>query len=50
MNREMESMYSNSIWTLVEAPKGVKSKGVSGSTRKKQDQTGMLKPSKLDWW
>ena len=34
MNREMESMYSNSVWTLVEAPKGVKPKGVSGSTRK----------------
>ena len=28
MNREMESMYSNSVWTLVEAPKGVKPKGV----------------------
>ena len=24
MNREMESMYSNSIWTFVKAPKGVK--------------------------
>ena len=24
MNREMESMYSNSVWSLVEAPKGVK--------------------------
>ena len=25
MNREMEAMYSNSVWTLVEAPKRVKS-------------------------
>ena len=24
MNREIEFMYSNSVWTLVEAPKGVK--------------------------
>ena len=24
MDREMESMYSNSVWSLVEAPKGVK--------------------------
>ena len=32
----MESMYSNSVWSLVEAPKG----GVSGSTREKDDQMG----------
>ena len=24
IDREMESMYSNSVWSLVEAPKGVK--------------------------
>ena len=27
MNREMESMYSNSVWSLVEAPKGIKTIG-----------------------
>lgn len=24
MNREMDSMYSNSVWSLVETPKGIK--------------------------
>ena len=43
----MESMGSNSVWSLVEAPKGVKP---SGSTREREDQMGRLKPSKLDWW
>ena len=50
MDREIESMGSNSVWSLVEAPKGIKQLGVSGSTREREDQMGRLKPSKLDWW
>ena len=36
MNREMESMYSNSVWTLVEAPKGVKPIGCKWIYKKKR--------------
>ena len=36
MNREMESMYSNSVWTLIEAPKGVKPIGCKWIYKRKR--------------
>ena len=36
MNREMESMYSNSVWTFVETPKGVKPIGCKWIYKKKR--------------
>ena len=50
MDREMESMYSNSVWSLVEAPKGVKPIGCKWIYKRKEDHMGRWKPSKLDWW
>ena len=40
MDREMESMYSNSVWSLVEAPKGVKPIGSKWIYKRKYDQMG----------
>ena len=40
MDREMESMYSNSVWSLVEAPKGVKPIGCKWIYKRKSDQMG----------
>ena len=36
MNREMESIYSNSVWTLVEAPKEVKPIGCKWIYKRKR--------------
>ena len=36
MNREMESMYSNSVWTFVEAPKGIKPIGCKWIYKRKR--------------
>ena len=36
MNAEMESMYSNQVWTLVDSTVGVKPIAASGSIRKKE--------------
>ena len=36
MKTEMESIYSNHVWTIVEAPNGVKPIGCSGSTRERE--------------
>ena len=35
-DREMESMYSNSVWSLVEAPKGVKPMGCKWIYKRKR--------------
>ena len=40
MDREMESMYSNSVWSLIEAPKGVKPIVCKWIYKKKDDQMG----------
>ena len=40
MDREMESMYSNSVWSLVKAPKGVKPIGCKWIYKRKNDQMG----------
>ena len=36
MDREMESMYSNSVWSLIEAPKGVKPIGCKWIYKRKR--------------
>ena len=46
MNREMESMYSNSVWTLVEAPKGVKPIGCKWIYKKKRGPDGKVETFK----
>ena len=40
MDREMESMYSNSVWSLVEAPKGVKPIGCKWIYKRKRGLDG----------
>ena len=37
MEVELESMHSDHVWELVEAPKGIKPIGVSWSTRETQE-------------
>ena len=46
MNREMESMYSNLVWTFVEAPKGVKSIGCKWIYKKKRGLDGKVETFK----
>ena len=46
MNREMESMYSNSVWTLVEAPKGVKPIECKWIYKKKKGPDGKVETFK----
>ena len=50
MDREMESMGSNSVWSLIEAPKGVKPIGCKWIYKRKRGQDGKVETSKLDWW
>ena len=42
MDREMESMYSNSVWSLVEAPKGVKPIGCKWIYKRKRQPDGKV--------
>ena len=46
MNREMESMYSNSVWTFVEALKGVKPIGCKWIYKKKRGLDGKVETFK----
>ena len=46
MDREMESMYSNSIWSLVEAPKGVKPIGCKWIYKRKRRPYGKVETFK----
>ena len=46
MDREMESMYSNSVWSLVEAPKGVKPIGCKWIYKKKRGSDGKVETFK----
>ena len=46
MDREMESMYSNSVWSLVEAPKGVKPIGYKWIYKRKRQPDGKVKTFK----
>ena len=46
MDREMESMYSNSVWSLVEAPKGVKPIGCKWIYKRKRGSDGKVKTFK----
>ena len=46
MNHEIESMYSNSIWTLVEAPKGVKPIGCKWIYKKNRGSDGKVETFK----
>ena len=42
MDHEMESMYSNSVWSLVEAPKGVKPIGCKWIYKRKRQPDGKV--------
>ena len=46
MDREMESMYSNSVWSLVEAPKGVKPIGCKWIDKRKTRLDGKVETFK----
>ena len=46
MDREMESMYSNSVWSLVEAPKGVKPIGCKWIYKRKRGSDGKVETFK----
>ena len=46
MDREMESMYSNSVWSLVEAPKGVKPIGCKWIYKRKRRPNGKVETFK----
>ena len=46
MNREMESMYSNSVWSLVEAPKGIKTIGCKWIYKRKRGLDGKVETFK----
>ena len=46
MNREMESMYSNSVWSLVEVPKRVKPIGCKWIYKRKRGLDGKVKAFK----
>ena len=46
MNREMESMYSNSVWSLIEAPKGVKPIGCKWIYKRKRRLDGKVETFK----
>ena len=50
MNREMESMYSTSVWSLVESPKGVKPIGCKWIYKRKRRPDRKVETLKLDWW
>ena len=46
MNHEMESMYSNSVWSLVEAPEGVKPIGCKWIYKRKRESDGKVETFK----
>ena len=46
MDREMESMYSNSVWYLIEAPKGVKPIGCKWIYKRKRRPDGKVETFK----
>ena len=46
MDREMESMYSNSVWSLVEASKGVKPRGCKWIYKRKRRPDGKVETFK----
>ena len=46
MDHEMESMYSNSVWSLVEAPKGVKPIGCKWIYKRKRRPNGKVETFK----
>ena len=46
MDREMESMYCNSVWSLVEAPKGVKPIGCKWIYKRKRRPNGKVETFK----
>ncbi|KAA0058517.1 gag/pol protein [Cucumis melo var. makuwa] len=46
MDLEMESIYFNSVWELVDLHEGVKPKGCKGSNKRKSDSTSKARGSK----
>ena len=50
MKSEMDSMYTNQVWDLVELPKGVRPLVASGSLRERLMQMAKYKPTRLGWW
>ncbi len=49
MRIEMDSMYLNQVWTLVEPPEGVKPIGCKWSLRERPTWMVICKPIKGDW-
>ncbi|KAA0051731.1 gag/pol protein [Cucumis melo var. makuwa] len=50
MNLEIESMFFNSVWTLVDQPNNVKPMVVNGSTRENETKLVKYRLSRLDLW
>ena len=48
MESEMDSMYVNQVWTLVDAPEVINPLNANGSIRKRLKQMGKSKPIKPD--
>ncbi|MCR2848204.1 hypothetical protein KN825_16925, partial [Weizmannia coagulans] len=42
MNSEMQSMYDNKVWTLIDAPEGIKTIGFKWVFKRKTDMDGKV--------
>ena len=49
MKSDMQSMYDNQVWTLIDPPEGLKTIGCKWVFTKKTDMEGMCIPSRHDW-
>ena len=50
MKSELESMYSNNVWTLVDLPQGVKPIGCKWVYKRKKEVDGKVEIYKPDRW
>ena len=50
MKSEMDSIYNDQMWTLVDAPEHVTLIRCKWASRKRLEQMVKLKPTRLDWW
>ena len=48
MKSEMQSMYDNQVWTLIDPPEGTKTIGANGFSRRKLTWIAMCIPLKHD--
>ena len=49
MKSEMDSMYTNQVWNLIEPPERINPIGCKWVFKKKIDMDGKVKPTKHDW-